>query len=176
MLARQATAEELFRELFFELYESIRFSEASVEQVSETGYPLRLTGRFRIPGYALSFRDGLQFHPMVLGHLEQNPLPEEERSVPLLLDAPERLVIDYRLRLPDGYRLREQSDGGRTGLSGAELTERYRVADRDLAYRFEVEIGRRGFSAEEYEALRQFYERWVFLSNDEWFISREAAP
>jgi len=173
MLGRQSTADELFRELFFDSYESIQFTRATVEQLEEAGYPLRLEGQFRIPGYALSFQNGLQFHPMIVGYMEKNPLPDEERNVPILLDAPEHLLLEYRLRLPEGFRLREQNQGGRTGLDGAELAEEYHVSGRELIYRFRVDIDRRAFQPAEYEALRKLYERWVLLSNHEWFISRE---
>lgn len=172
-LSEQESAEDIFRDLFFETYESIRFSDTVIQEKGPAGYPLELRAEFQIPGFALSFQDGLQFYPMIVGMMQENPLPDEEREVPLLLDAPEHLSLVYNLTLPEGFRLQEQSQSGRTGLEGAVLGEFYRVSGRTVSYRFDVDIDRREYSPDEYSELRELYERWVLLSTNEWLITQE---
>lgn len=162
---------EVIQESFFSIYSDAVIESAQVEPAEREG-EVALSARFRIPGYGYSFREGLQFQPLVIGHLFQNPFPGASRTVPVTLDAPERLDVKYRISLPPGYGVEQTRGSEVTRITGAELREEYRLEGRELNYTFGVRIDRVEYSPDEYRDLRRFYNRWVELSNEQWFVGR----
>lgn len=171
-LAGDRSAAGVIRETFFDAYESAILSQASIRESEPWGYPLKMEAEFEIPGYALSFREGLQFHPMVIGYLQQNPFDDPDRTVPVTLDAPEQVEVRYEIGLPSGFEFEQMRDRVQTVLAGAGLYEEYEISGHELNYTFRVRIDRKEFSTDEYSDLRRLYDRWVYLSTTEWFISR----
>lgn len=129
---------------------------------------------FEIENYANSFSDGIEYRPMVVGYLFQNPFETTRRRVPITLDAPEHLKINYRLRLPEGFGVESTGGSMQTRIAGAELVERYDSDGSILNYSFEIDISRKEFSIGMYPELRRIYERWVELSNSTWLIENQA--
>lgn len=167
------SSEEVLRSLFFESYPEVVLFDSRIEEARE-GSGLGFETGFRLPGYAISFEEGLQFHPVMLGYLDHNPFEGDTRKWDILLDAPEKVTMSYRIRLPDGFELNEQPASHRTGLDGAEFVEEYMATGQILEYDYRIEIDRRRFSRNDYDDLQRLYERWVYLSRDEWFIEMEA--
>jgi len=169
-LSAQMTPELVLREAFFDRYTDIFFTNTEVREIEPDKYTLMLSTDFLIEGFAISFREGLQFSPMIVGYLHRNPFEENERQSPVILDAPEMLKVNYEITLPQGYVAEVAQRSMRTDMRGATLREQYDFGDRSLNYSFEVNISNREFSSDEYRELRRLYDRWVFLSNDEWFV------
>lgn len=167
------TEADIASETFFEVYPEIEMSESRVEIAEDDRNRIDITAEFEIPNYAVSFSSGLEFRPMVVGYLLGNPFESTSRRVPVTLDAPELLSTRYRIKLPDGYDTDVSGETRSTNLAGAELFEEY-LADRNvLEYSFDIDISQKEFPADVYTQLRRIYGRWVFLSNDTWFIQNQ---
>jgi len=163
--ARLVTAET-----FFDVYPDVIFNRLSVTVDSSNRDRVQFETEFYIEDYAVSFSEGIEFRPMAVGYLFNNPFEATERRVPITLDASEKLSINYTIELPDGYTTDVSGETRSTSLSGASLFEEYLTEDNIIEYSFDIEITRKEFPAEVYSQLRRIYERWVELSNDTWFI------
>lgn len=167
---------EIAVSMFLDMYADAEISRAEITFGGGVHREANVEIDFRIENYAASFSDGLEFRPMVVGYLFQNPFESTQRRVPITLDAPEKLRIDYNLSLPDGFGTEDSGDSMQTSLPGAELNEHYSAAGNQLKYSFEILISRKEFPAEMYTQLRRIYERWVSLSNGTWFIEKQTQP
>jgi hypothetical protein len=162
---------DIVRETFFDVYPEVEVSELEILQ--DSAGVLCLEVSFSIENYAVSFAEGLEYRPMLIGYLFQNPFEESNRRVPITLDAPENVTVNYSIDLPEGVRAEEMSGQHNTSLTGARLSEEYHLDSGHLNYTFMVEITRKEFMPDEYSQLREIYQRWVELSNEIWFIEKE---
>lgn len=163
---------EIIKETFFDIYTDAVIRESSLEVNSQNRNIVNVVTDFEIPNYAASFRDGIEFRPMIVGYLFRNPFESTQRRVPITLDAPELLSIHYTVDLPDGFSVDEMGETRATSLQGAALREEYSSQDNTVEYTFDIDISRKEFPADVYSQLRRIYERWVFLSNETWFIEQ----
>ncbi|MEX0905694.1 MAG: transglutaminase domain-containing protein [Balneolaceae bacterium] len=168
-LSRGDSANEIIKKTFYEVYPEAEINAGSVE-IEEGGDGIKLSAQFNIPEYAVTFTEGMEFRPMVVGYLFSNPFESTQRRVPITLDAPEMLTIQYIIELPDGFLIEEAGESRSTRLPGAELTETYSAGQNKMNYSFDIRISRKEFPASVYSDLRRIYERWVSLSNDSWYI------
>ena len=164
--ARSVTADT-----FFDVYPEVTFQQLSVKVDSTNRDRVQFEAEFSIEDYAVTFSDGIEFRPMVVGYLFNNPFEATERRVPITLDASENLSINYTIELPDGYTTDVSGETRSTSLAGASLFEEYLADENKIEYSFDINITRKEFPAEVYSQLRRIYERWVELSNDTWFIN-----
>lgn len=162
--------EEIIAETFFDAYPEIEIGEHVISIDESDKDRVRLEAAFEIPQYAITFSEGIEFRPMIVGYLFDNPFESAERRAPITLDAPEKLTINYRINLPDGYDLDVSGETRSTDLQGAQFFEEYLSLSDQLEYSFEIDISRKEFPVDVYSQLRRMYERWVNLSNDTWFI------
>jgi hypothetical protein len=169
-LANQLPPAEIIRESFFDTYNDVIFERTEIREQNPGDFPIYLAADFTIPDYAISFREGLQFRPMIVGYLQSNPFDDDERTAPVMLDAPEWIQIRYDITLPDDLAVDSFIENVSTRMRGAELIEQYDISQDRLRYEYEIHFSRREFSSDEYRELRRIYDRWVFLSTDEWFI------
>jgi hypothetical protein len=163
--------DDIVRETFFDVYPEVNIEGLEIRQNRSEAVYLDLS--FVIENYAVSFAEGLEYRPMLIGYLFQNPFEETSRRVPITLDAPEIVTVQYSIELPDGVSSETVSGEQQTRLNGAELSEEYQLGESRLDYFFQVEITRKEFLPEEFSQLRQIYQRWVELSNEVWFIEIE---
>lgn len=163
--ARSVTAET-----FFDVYPDVNFEQLSVIVDSTNRDRVQFEAQFSIKDYAVTFSEGIEFRPMVVGYLFNNPFEPTERRVPVTLDASEKLSINYSISLPDGYTTDISGETRSTSLTGASLFEEYLSENNRIEYSFDIKITRKEFPSEAYSQLRRIYERWVQLSNNTWFI------
>ncbi|MEX1062252.1 MAG: DUF3857 domain-containing protein [Balneolaceae bacterium] len=174
-LSAEESAGQVIRSAFFESYAGMELTRAEIREQRRGSHTVVLSADFHIPDYAISFREGLQFRPMIIGTLQENPFEKEERTSAVILDAPEFLHVRYKITLPEGYELEKSRMDHATTSDGARLQEEYESSGRTLFYTFMADISRREFAPENYRSLRRLYDRWVFLSHEEWFIDRRGA-
>ena len=156
-----------------EIYGSEAIERADISSAGPDGHDVAVDLNFSINEYAPSFSNGLEFRPMIVGYLVQNPFESTQRRVPITLDAPENLVINYSVTLPNGFTVDENSGRRSIELSGALLSEQYQTNGNRIDYSFRIDISRKEFSADQYPELRRIYERWVELSNSNWLIEKQ---
>jgi len=169
-LASARTSRDIIADTFFDVYPEIEIGDNSIEVQQSNRDRVEIKATFEIPQYAVTFSEGIEFRPMIVGYLFDNPFEASERRAPITLDAPEKLTIHYRINLPDGFELDVSGETRSTDLQGAELFEEYLSLSDQLEYSFEIDISRKEFPVDLYSQLRRMYERWVNLSNDTWFI------
>ena len=157
-------------ETFFDVYPEVTFEKISVTVDSMNRDRVQFEAEFTIEDYAVTFSEGIEFRPMIVGYLFNNPFEATERRAPITLDASEKLSINYSIELPDGYTTNVSGETRSTSLSGASLFEEYLSEENTIEYSFDIDITRKEFPADVYSQLRRIYERWVQLSNDTWFI------
>ncbi|MDZ7720924.1 MAG: hypothetical protein U5K72_19045 [Balneolaceae bacterium] len=163
---------EIIKQIFFEVYSEAEMSNSNLKINEQNRNMVDVMTDFEIPEYAASFREGIEFRPMVVGYLFRNPFESTERRVPITLDAPEKLSIHYTVDLPDGFEVDAMGETRATSLQGAALREEYISEGNRVEYSFDIDISRKEFPADVYSQLRRIYERWVFLSNETWFIEQ----
>lgn len=171
-LAGAGSQIDIIRETFFEIYPEIEINDHSITVVEQNRDEIRTKASFRIPQYAVTFTEGIEFRPKVVGFLFDNPFEPSERRVPITLDAPEFLSIHYNIMLPEGYELDISGETRSTSLQGAEFFEEYLSFSDQLEYSFDINISQKNFPVDDYQELRRMYQRWVNLSNDTWFLER----
>lgn len=160
----------IISETFFDIYTDIVLTDSFVEVDSENPDKILIKSNFSISNYSVTFSDGIEFRPMVLGYLFNNPFESEERRIPITLDGPESINIQYNIKLPPGYSVDVAGDTRITSLPNASLSEEYFIDGDQLEYSFDIEIAKKDFSAEDHAELRRIYNRWVELSNETWLI------
>ncbi len=167
---RGESLNNIVKSTFFDVYQNATVSSSSIKSDNTVNGEIEISGEFKIENYAASFREGLELRPMIVGYLFENPFEESDRNVPVTLDAPEKLTVEYNILLPAGYEVEGVGEARSNELSGAELTEQYLALGRNLNYSFSVDISNKKFPATSYRDLRQLYQRWVELSNNAWYI------
>ena len=163
---------DILKQTLFDGYTQIRADQVQIRNVNDYGGPVEIEARFTIENYATSFTDGLEFNPMLVGYLQQNPFEDKKRDLPVTLNAPEHLDISYSITLPDGFTVGEELLDKNIGLPGAEFNERYSSSSGMLQYDFQIDISRKEFAPDSYPQLLDLYNRWVQLSNSTWLIRR----
>ncbi|MFH5830846.1 DUF3857 domain-containing protein [Halalkalibaculum sp. DA384] len=164
--------DQILREAMFEGYPDVALEDVRIQNLQQYKDTVKIIANVAIRGYATSYTDGLDYRPLVVGSLMSNPFGDEERDLPVTLDAPERLDLSFRIKLPDGYTLGEGTQNRSIQLSGAELMESYQSRGQWVRYGYEIDIARKQFEPELYPQLLDLYERWVKLSNMTWQIKR----
>src|SRR5699024_4944364 len=126
---------------------------------------------FAIENYSISFSDGLQFPPVMMGYLRENPF-DKNRQLPVLLGAPEQLQLSYHIQLPPGATTADLPQDQLLRLPGAVLQQQHNANGRSLNYQYNIDISGQKFSLDLYPQLFNLYNRWVQLSNSSWSIRR----
>jgi len=155
-----------------EIYGSEVIDKAVISRSGPNSHNVSVDVSFSIEEYAPSFSNGFEFRPMIVGYLFQNPFESTQRRVPITLDAPENLVINYSIILPNGFTVDEKAGRRNILIPGAELSEQYQTNGNRIDYSFRIDISRKEFSVDQYPELRRIYERWVELSNSNWLIEK----
>lgn len=162
----------ILKQTIFDGYAQITTDSVGIRNVESYANPVEIEASFTIENYAVSFRNGLEFNPMVVGYLRQNPFEDKERDLPVTLKAPEHLDVSYAIRLPSGFSVGEKLLDKNIGFSGASFKERYNSTSNTLKYDFRIDISRKKFAPNRYPQLLDLYNRWVQLSNSTWLIRR----
>ncbi len=163
---------DILRQVLFDGYSQLQVSDAALNNSEAHGAPVELRARFEIPNYATSFSDGLEFPPMVVGYRRENPFEDSNRTLPITLDAPERLRVSYSIALPQGSNMREGAESRSLEFPGASFEESYDMESNLLNYDYSINISRQNFAVEQFDRLYQLYNRWVELSNSHWLIEQ----
>lgn len=166
------TPSQVIAQAVFDGYANAELTQPAISNISSFDEPVELSADFTLPDYAVSFANGLEFRPMVVGYLMSNPFSENQRELPVTLDAPEKLDLQYTITLPDGYSVERKPQNRVVQLPGATFEERYEVKGQIIKYEYHIDISRKQFSPDLYPRLLNLYERWVNLSNSTWLIER----
>ncbi len=171
LLAEGASNSQVIKNAVLDGYANADLTNTKLDKVGAAEGPIELSADFSLDNYAVSFTGGLEYSPMVVGFLTRNPFDDEERELPVTLDAPERLDLTYTIRIPEGMEVAGRPEDRTVRLPGAMLKETYDLEQNVLRYEFHIDISRKQFSADLYPRLLNLYNRWVQLSNNRWRIN-----
>lgn len=170
-LAEGVPLPQVIKDAVLDGYSDLSISEAQLENSSQQD-SIVLSANFNIQDYAVSFTSGLDFRPMIVGYLLDNPFEDAQRDLPITLDAPEQLNLSYTIQLPEGMSLAEPPRDSIINLPGAIFRETYNIDGNTLRYEYQINISQKKFSADLYSQLYNLYSRWVEISNSRWRITR----
>jgi hypothetical protein len=125
-----------------------------------------------IPRFGVSFSNGVEFMPLIVGWMEQNPLGEGPRSLPVSLDIPETFVLNVSMKVPRDYRMPKPSDVQEARMPGSQIRVAYQQEGDSLHYRVDIKVDAVTVPPEDVRTIRSFYENWVNLSTSRWYIER----
>ncbi len=166
------TAAETMKESFLSGYGNVSIDSASLWHMSDYDRPVELYMKFTLDEYAVDFKSGLKFNPMILGYLSENPFNADSRNVPVILDAREYLTFSYILKLPEQASVESPGRNRNLQIPNGSLSERYKITEDTVAYRYDIVMSEKVYPPETYNQLRSLYQRWVELSQQQWFIRR----
>jgi hypothetical protein len=125
-----------------------------------------------IPRFGVSFANGVEFMPLIVGWLEASPIGDGPRSLPVSLNIAETFVLNVSIRVPRDYRMPKPSDLQESRMQGGLIRVAYRQDADSLHYRVDIELDAVTVPPEEVRSIRAFYDNWVNLSSSRWYIQR----
>ncbi len=161
---------EIISRALFDGYTNLQLDSVQIRNLDDYENPVEISAHFSIENYATSFTDGLEFRPMIVGYRMENPFEDENRTLPVTLDAPEQLDVSYTIDLPSGFSIEAGKQNRLMELPGAEFRERYDIQSGTLNYEYNINIAQKEFSTDLFPQLYNLYNRWVELSNATWLI------
>ena len=84
-LSQGEKQEQIVKKSLLDGYTDVTVSGTEISFSQDSVY---LAADFTIPDYGNSFQSGVEFRPMVVGYRLENPLRDEPRSIPVVLDSP----------------------------------------------------------------------------------------
>lgn len=125
-----------------------------------------------IPRFGVSFANGVEFMPLIVGWLEASPIGDGPRSLPVSLNIAETFVLNVSIRVPRDYRMPKPSDLQESKMQGGLIRVAYRQDADSVHYRVDIELDAVTVPPEEVRSIRAFYDNWVNLSSSRWYIQR----
>lgn len=160
----------LVTQLFFDAYNLVYVDSARIEINEGLVRTVHVEAQFELPEYALSFADGLDIRPLVVGYRLENPLDADyQRVLPIQLDAPEYTRLDFSIKLPSS-RLKHNLKSSEQiySMPKASLVERYALQKDSLNYHFEVAFAAREYDVSLFDRMHSIYQRWLDLTATRW--------
>lgn len=104
--------------------------------------------------------DLLYFNPMAIGQIEKNPFKLKERKYPIDFNYKYKRIFSAKYHLPDGYTIDETPEDVVFSLPNKAGFFSYsiKMADNAINVIQQFKINKTLFAAEEYQALKQFYD------------------
>jgi len=127
-----------------------------------------------IPKFAVSYAEGVEFSPLLVGWLEQNPLGDGPRNLPVNLDVPETFKLRASIVIPAGFRMPQPSNRQEASIPGARLLVAYQQDGDTLNYQIDISLDSISVPPEDIRNIRTFYDNWVTLSGSRWFVQRRS--
>ena len=168
----ELSAEQWIRALFLDRYQEVRLSKVSLEDDFLTSGIVRFVANVEISDFAVEFQDALDFSPMIVGYLDQNPFEAEQRRTAVELDAPEELSVQIALRFPNGFKSESFMEDQVIELAGARYLQEFSYNNRELTYAFFLTREETRFAVSDYPLLRSMYGSWVEWSGSRWRLMK----
>ncbi|MEL7375567.1 MAG: DUF3857 domain-containing protein [Bacteroidota bacterium] len=118
---------------------------------------------------AQSIDDFLYLQPILFDALTGDLVEDESRTFPIDFAYPFRQVYLATFDLPEGYAVDEMPEGVRiqspNGAVSIQLMMQHKEAEHQLSVNFSVRIGSSFFEADQYEALREIFQRVIDIQD-----------
>lgn len=163
---------DIVRSDLFGRYATPEIDSIKFRNLNDYDKPVIINADFKLKDYATSYQSGLELAPLVVGYLLKNPFGNNERSLPITLQAPEELTVHFHMKLPEGFNMKHIQNNVRMNIPGAYLSFQTHAGKKELSYDFSVGVNRKKFGTDLFPQLIDMYQKWVELSHTQIFINK----
>ena len=134
-----------------------------ISQKDSTHLPFISKVSFSTFDQAQAAGDNIYFNPLFFNREEENPFKQPERTFPVDFGYGSKRVYSLNLTLPEGYTAQELPKNMALALpnDGGQFRRVIQVEGNHLQLMTQMTIRQPRFEPEEYQALREFYDRLV---------------
>lgn len=172
--ADQQALRQWIQDLFLDRYQEARILNAEMRNQFTTTGRISIRSSFEITDFAVEFQDALDFSPLIVGYLDENPFEAELRRTAVELDAPEEMSVQIVLKTPEGFFTEAFMNQDHVELSGARYTQEFAFTSSELRYGFYLNREETSFAVSDYPSLRSIYQNWVEWSGSRWRLKRKS--
>lgn len=152
------------------------WSNGKIERREHLGEELSISCGVKMEDYLVRSDDLIFIKPMLMRSLARNPFQSPDRTAPIDLTYPVWEAHMLGLEIPAGYEIAQLPASIRVIMPGNAGQFMYNVMDLGniLHITSSIQINRTRFSAEEYQAIRQFFEYVVNKHQEDIVIKKVA--
>ncbi|MFQ5630278.1 MAG: hypothetical protein ACE5I1_16025 [bacterium] len=138
--------------------------------------PLRTKAFFTSSDHTLVAGDKIFFNPVFFGRRDENPFKLQKRTFPVDFAYGRRLSYTMYLTLPEGCELLERPENISIDLpnNGGQFMHTIYINENQLQVLSDMVIRKPRFEPEEYQALRNFYDRVVAAHAEQVVLQRQS--
>jgi transglutaminase-like putative cysteine protease len=154
-----------------------RLDSFKISNRDSTSKPLMIDAFFSSPNHAQVAGDKIYFNPLFFGRSQENPFKRAKRTFPVDFAYTSALTYTLNLALPDGCVIEELPKNMAIKLPNddAQFQRLAQVEDNQLQFMSQFVLRKPRFEPEEYERLREFYDRVVAAQAELVVLKRSAA-
>lgn len=156
----------LQKELESKLGGDVKIENIKADSVSVIDEPVTLRLAFRTEKEAA---DIIYLNPVLAGNYQENPFKSSERKWPVEMPYNQHDIYTVNIEVPDGYKVDEMPKAVSLKINtGGDAVFDYRISETGgvITMNYKVEFKRTGFSANEYNLLREFFNGIVSKLNE----------
>jgi hypothetical protein len=134
-------------------------SNVTVDAPEESIKPIKETIELEVNGKAEVMGNMIYVDPMISGKLEENPLKQQERQLPIEFIVPLKNTYMFTLTIPEGYEVDElpESIALTTPDRTASLRHLVQVVGNKLQLRHTWQIKKSFYTPDKFGELKEFY-------------------
>lgn len=172
---RQARGDTLMMELALRetLLDAHQQLDISIKNIRFQYDLVHVEFEFAIYDYLIEFSDALDFFPLPIGYQLGQPLEEEKRRFPVVLDYPQRWRLNYDFEMPSGFSFPKKSETLSNNFGGNGLALKVDSDARHLVYSFVLNLEEWEYPTRAYGGLRQILQQWTDLSQSRWQLKKK---
>ncbi len=151
----------------------VTVDSALVSGLDSSGRPLGLLAMVDAPSYAEPSGDRIYFNPFFVERQYDNPFKVPTRKYPIDMSYPQEFVWDYTIMLPEGYDVKELPKNQSASVrKDAGFSRTCRLEGRKLTMHASLTIPVTQFSADSYNALKDFYEQITAIESEQLVLQK----
>ena len=173
---RDKKEDEYVREGWINSLVGARLDSFRISNKDSVGAPLKIKAYFSSAEFAPG-GENIYFNPIVFGRREENPFKNPGRTLSVDFDYGSKQSYTLNLTLPEGYSVLELPKNILLSLPNEDGQFRRiaAVEGNQLQYMSQLVVRKTRFTPEEYQALREFYDRVVAAQAEQVVLKRETS-
>lgn len=171
---RQEGGDPFVRNVLLKGLADVQVDSVHIAHEAEVDRALETTVAFTVPAYAQTAGDFLYVNPVLIDRVVENPLKPLERTFPVDFGYSEDVLYTMRLRLPEGFEVRERPGYVRIPLpdNGGAFTRSVEVQSGVLVVQTRLVRTKAIFQPRYYGALREAFDRLVAAQAEQVVLER----
>ena len=134
-------------------------NKVDIDNPKDVGQPVKEKIDLKITDAAEAMGSTIYFNPMIRGKIEENPLKQEERLLPIDFMVPMKNTYMFNLMLPEGYVVDEVPEP--ISIATPDHTASFRYAVKVMGNRLQLmstwQIRKSFYAPDKFQALKEFY-------------------